>query len=146
MKLVIQRTLGSSVSTAERGMIGRIEKGVCVLVGIGENDTEREISWCHDVILNSKLWPDEAGKPWKLSVKDLNLGVLLVSQFTLYAKLQKKSKLDFHKAMGPIPAKELYDSLYTSIENTIGTTNTQAGEFGGMMEVRIIYVYFITYM
>ena len=135
MKLVIQRVESASVSTVAKGIIGQIEKGVCVLIGIGKDDETKDISWCVDKIIRTKLWPDAEGKPWKMSVLDLNLKVLLVSQFTLYAKEMKKGKLDFHHAMSPVPALELYNSVISSMKSELGNDNVESGEFGAMMKV-----------
>lgn len=135
MRLVIQRVNSSSVSTAASGIIGQIDKGLCVLVGIGDGDTCQEIEWAKDQILKTKFWENEQGKPWNKTVKDMNYKVLLVSQFTLYGKMYKKGKLDFHHAMPPAPANELYNVLINTISSEIGIDNTQCGEFGAMMEV-----------
>ncbi len=105
---------------------------------LGEQDGEAEIAWSKEVILNTKFFENPEGKPWKNSVKDLNLGVLLVSQFTLYAQLYKKGRLDFHHALAPEPARELYNGVVAAIEREIGSQNTQVGQFGAMMEVNIV--------
>ena len=136
MRLVLQRVSSASVSIAERGMIGSIQKGVCVLIGIGDEDGDREVAWAHEAILNAKLWEDAEGRPWKLNAKDINAGVLLVSQFTLYGKWVKKGKLDFHHAMPPDVARGMYDTIVTNVQGMVGTDNVQTGEFGAMMEVQ----------
>ena len=134
MRLVIQRVNSSSVSVAT-SIIGQIDKGLCVLIGIGDGDTSKEIEWAKDQILKTKFWENENGKPWNKTVKDLNYKILLISQFTLYGKMYKKGKLDFHHAMSPAPALELYNEMITTITNDIGVANVQSGEFGAMMEV-----------
>ena len=58
MRLIIQRVTSASVSTAERGVIGTINKGLCVLVGITSGDSQKEIDWAVDNLLNIKFWPD----------------------------------------------------------------------------------------
>lgn len=159
MKLVIQRVSSSSVKNQENAeMLATIGKGLCVLIGIGEGDGDKEISWATKTIIETKFWPDaETNKPWKSNiyfslsinvfylfnfllgtVKSLNLQVLLVSQFTLYGKIYKKGRLDFHNALSPGPAKEIYDKLIASIQNEIGIENTKQGLFGGDMEVSIV--------
>jgi D-tyrosyl-tRNA(Tyr) deacylase len=140
MKLVIQRVTSSSVKNQENSeILGTIGKGLCVLIGIGEGDGDKEVAWAAKTIIETKFWPDvETNKPWKSTVKSLNLQVLLVSQFTLYGKIYKKGKLDFHNALSPGPAKEIYDKLIASVQNEIGIENTQQGLFGGDMEVSIV--------
>ena len=138
MRLVIQRVESAAVTTAAKGIVGSIEKGVCVLIGIGKEDQVNDIPWCVDKIIKTKLWPDNDGKQWKLSVADLNLKVLLVSQFTLYAKDMKKGKLDFHHAMAPAPALDLYNSIIESIKRELGSDNVESGEFGAMMQVKLL--------
>ena len=138
MRLVIQRVTSASVSTEAAGCIGNISKGLCVLVGIGQEDTEDDVTWCRDRILDIGMWPSADNKPWKTSVRDdPNMQVLLVSQFTLYGKVYKKKKLDFHNALAPDAARALYQSLISSVSSVIGEDRTQAGEFGAYMEVAL---------
>ena len=136
MKLIIQRVASAHVSTEASGIIGQIGKGLCIFIGIGEGDGDNEVRWCKDMILNTKLWEDPENKPWKKNIKDLDLQVLLVSQFTLYGKMYKKGKLDFHHAMAPTEARELYNSIIDSVQQEIGVDRTQTGEFGALMQVR----------
>ena len=108
MRLVMQRVKKASVTVDDR-TVGEIGRGLLVLVGIEEKDTEADASWCMDRILKTQFWPenpgaprDEEGRPWKHSVSSKCFDVLCVSQFTLYGTLKKKKKgqLDFHHAMG----------------------------------------------
>jgi len=99
MKLVVQRVLNGSVSV-NNNLVGSINQGVIVLVGFGKNDSidQSEIlfPWAKKHIMNLRLWPDEKekGKAWKHSVLDKGLGVLLISQFTLYG-IDFKFLIDF---------------------------------------------------
>jgi D-aminoacyl-tRNA deacylase len=135
MRLVVQRVTSSSVSIAGKGIVASIGKGACVLIGIGTEDGDREITWAAQTIVEAKLWDDSEGRPWKESMKMKNFGVLLVSQFTLYGKTPKKGKLDFHHAMSPAAAQAVYDSIVAKVRAEMGD-NTQCGEFGADMEVR----------
>lgn len=143
MRLVIQRVSSASVKVAERGVIGSIEKGLCVLVGIGHGDGEREIAWAVKHLLSTKFWPNDAGQQWKIDLMTSGYSILLVSQFTLYGKVYKKGKLDFHHALAPTESRSLYESLLSAISDAIGPDRTHAGEFGAMMEV--IYNIYIFY-
>jgi D-aminoacyl-tRNA deacylase len=87
--------------------------------------------------LGTKFWPDENDKPWKVDIKSGNFQLLLVSQFTLYAKCYKKGKLDFHHAMSPDPARALYNDMVSAFCGEIGGDRVQTGEFGAMMQVSI---------
>ena len=147
MRLVIQRVKSASVTLVDSGKIsGAIDTGLCVLVGVGECDareseeeTTQVLDWAVKQITETKFWPDENGKPWKASVASSpSMPVLLVSQFTLYAKLYKKGKLDFHNAMSPTPAKDMYDKLVEKMKNKIGDERVATGEFGAMMDVSLV--------
>ena len=85
--------------------ISKIDKGMTVLVGIANDDTKEDAEYIARKILNLRLWPSADGsKQWNTNVISNKFEVLLVSQFTLYAKL-KGNKLDFHHAMGPETSK-----------------------------------------
>ena len=137
MRLVIQRVTSAQVSTAEKGIIGSIGKGLCVLVGIGIGDGDEEVEWACENIIATKFWPDEStGSQWKTSLNSSTFELLLVSQFTLYGKIYKKGRLDFHHAMPPGEARELYQKLVNSCRTALGDSGrTQSGEFGAYMEV-----------
>jgi D-tyrosyl-tRNA(Tyr) deacylase len=139
MRLVIQRVTSAQVSVAEKGIIASIGKGLCVLVGIGHGDGDKEIEWALDNIMSTKFWPDATtGSQWKTSLNSSALELLIVSQFTLYGKIYKKGRLDFHHAMPPSEARELYQKLVDSCSTMLGDSGrTQSGEFGAYMEVRI---------
>ena len=83
MKLVVQRVTRACVRV-EGEVKGNISKGLCVLAGINRYDTEDDILWCAKKLLNIRLF-EEDDKHWKKNVKQENLEILAVSQFTLYA-------------------------------------------------------------
>ena len=98
MRLLIQRCSSACV-TVDKREVGRIGKGLAVLVGIHEDDTDEDAKWCARKLVNIRLWPkDDGKKQWHESVVSKNFDLLLVSQFTLHAKL-KGNKPDFHYAM-----------------------------------------------
>jgi D-tyrosyl-tRNA(Tyr) deacylase len=96
-----------------------------------------DIQWCKDSVLKTKFWSGDDGKPWKKSLIDNNYELLIVSQFTLYGKIYKKGRLDFHHAMAPDAAKLLYDSVVQEFKSEIGADKVQTGEFGALMSVSI---------
>jgi D-aminoacyl-tRNA deacylase len=87
MRAIIQRVISGSV-TVNGVKISSIKKGLLVLVGITKADTKADRDWLIRKLINIRLWPDENGKPWNKSIKDLSYELLLVSQFTLYATMK----------------------------------------------------------
>ena len=124
------------------GLLGEIGKGLCVLVGIGEGDGPQEVEWCTKTLLTTKFWPDENDRPWKVALQNTDYKILVVSQFTLYAKLYKKGKLDFHHAMAPDSARELYNDIVVKLREALGQDRVEQGEFGAYMQVSIGQSYF----
>ena len=95
MKAIIQRVQSASVSVDEN-VIASIGRGICVLIGIHKKDTHKERETIVRKILNLRIFDDQNNKRWSKSVKDLNLEILCVSQFTLY-HIMKGNKPDFHQ-------------------------------------------------
>jgi D-tyrosyl-tRNA(Tyr) deacylase len=100
MRLVIQRVAGASVSIAGKGVVGAVDKGLCVLVGFTAGDGDKELEWAVHHILNGKYWPSEEGAQWKKSLQDYGYQVLVVSQFTLYAQVRLLLLLRFRGLIG----------------------------------------------
>lgn len=136
MKLVIQRVLGASVSV-ESHIIGEIGNGLLVLVGIARTDTTEEVEWMADKLTSLRVFADDAGK-MNLSVKDVGGGLLMVSQFTLYGTLTKGTRPSFTKAADPSHALHLYNALIQSIRGRVPELTVECGEFGAMMDVRLL--------
>jgi len=137
MKAVIQRVSSASVKV-DGEMISSIGKGLCVLVGIHRDDTKKEMEYIAKKILSIRLFDDpQTGKRWNKSVKDLDLEVLCVSQFTLHHIL-KGNKVDFHLAMSGENARNMYEELLNELRTQYGSTEkVKDGQFGAMMEVNI---------
>ena len=95
MKAIIQRVQSASVSVDDN-IIAKIGRGICVLIGIHVKDTPKVRETIVRKILNLRIFDDEKNKRWSKSVKDLNLEILCVSQFTLY-HIMKGNKPDFHQ-------------------------------------------------
>jgi len=83
MKLIIQKVTRAAVRVDDE-IVGQIGRGLCVLAGIHRTDTEKEIKWCAKKLLGIRLF-EEGDKHWKKNVKDEDLELLVVSQFTLYS-------------------------------------------------------------
>jgi len=140
MRCVIQRVSSASVSVGG-SVVGSIDKGLLVLVGITHTDTEQTADWMAEKILSLRIFPDSDGK-MNLSVSDVGGGVLLVSQFTLYGDVSKGTRPSFIDAARPEHAEPLYNYLFSRLK-TITLTGKQVnkletGEFGAMMDVALV--------
>jgi len=134
MRLVIQRVLEANVKVGDK-LVGKINRGLLVLIGINSFDTYKESDYLSKKLLNLRIWTDETtNKRWNKSVMDLKYEILCVSQFTLYSVL-KGNKPDFHLAMEPEKAKELYNYFVDSLRKSYNPNMIQEGEFGGYMLV-----------
>ena len=132
MRLVVQRVTNASVEVDEK-IIGEIDEGLMVLVGFGENDTEKEADYLSKKLLKLRIFQDENGRMNK-SVKDIGGKLLLVPQFTLYAST-KKNRPSFHKALSPDIATGLFDYFTEKFAEEI---IVETGEFGAYMKVDLL--------
>lgn len=134
MKLVIQRVSEASVSVQEN-VIGKIQKGFLVLIGVGKEDTEETADKYIRKMLGLRIFEDENGKT-NLSLKDVGGQLLLVSQFTLYANCRKGNRPSFIEAGDPATAEALYEYMIRQCKKEIPVVET--GEFGAEMQVSLI--------
>lgn len=132
MKLVVQRVTSASVEV-DNEIVGQIEEGLMVLVGFGQNDSEKEADYFANKLTKLRIFHDE-NERMNLSVKDIGGKLLLVPQFTLYAKT-KKNRPSFHKALAPDKATELFDYF---VEKCRETVETETGIFGAFMKVELL--------
>lgn len=132
MRIIAQRVLEASV-TVEGKVVGKIGKGLLILVGFNKGDDKDIIEHMVSKTINMRLWESE-GKSWAASVKDIDGEILVVSQFTLYAKF-KGNKPDFHNALVANDAKAMYDSYVAQLRNKFGEHKVQTGIFQAMMVV-----------
>ena len=109
MKLVIQRVTHASV-TVEGEVVGSIEKGFAVLIGVGQEDTKETADALIKKMLGLRIFQDEQGKTNR-SLKDVDGALLLISQFTLYANCKKGNRPSFIEAGSPQLAEELYEYI-----------------------------------
>lgn len=139
MRAVIQRVKQASVTVDSR-ITGQIERGLLVLVGICPEDTPEDCEKLAAKLTKLRLWPDEQDAPWRKSVADIGGKVLCVSQFTLYASIQKGTKPDFHAAAKGDGAAELYNKVKQLVAQSMpnGTDDVADGEFGAMMDVSLV--------
>ncbi|EUC57775.1 D-tyrosyl-tRNA(Tyr) deacylase [Rhizoctonia solani AG-3 Rhs1AP] len=135
MRAVIQRVSSASV-TVDFNVVSSISQGLMCLIGIGDDDTEKDSDYIINKILSLKVFDDPAnGAMWKKSVKDVEGEILCVSQFTLMAKTIKGAKPDFHKASEL--SRPLYASLLESMGRAYVPSRIKDGQFGAMMSVSL---------
>ncbi|WP_207536480.1 D-aminoacyl-tRNA deacylase [Desertivirga arenae] len=135
MRAVIQRVSEASC-TVEGTITGEIKDGLLVLLGIEDADTEEDLKWLAQKIVNMRIFADEQGL-MNRSVLDINGGILLISQFTLFASTKKGNRPGFTKAARPDKAIPLYEQMLKELEMLTGTT-TEAGIFGADMKIRLV--------
>lgn len=123
--------------TVDSEITGQIGRGLLVLVGICPEDTPEDCEKLASKLTKMRLWPDENNGQWRKSVVDIGGKVLCVSQFTLYATVQKGTKPDFHGAAKGDGAIELYNKVKELVAKGMpnGENDVADGKFGAMMDV-----------
>lgn len=132
MRAVIQRVTHASC-TVESIVTGKIDQGLLVLVGIEEVDTDDDMKWLAQKIVNLRIFSDENGLMNK-SVQDIAGGILLISQFTLFAQTKKGNRPSFIRAGKPDKAKPLYEEMGNYLSALL-EKEVQMGIFGGDMKI-----------
>jgi len=135
MRLVVQRVSESSVyiDQQECAVIG---KGLLLLLGVEDSDTQEDIDWLCKKIVNLRIFPDENGV-MNRSVLESQGDILLVSQFTLHASVKKGNRPSYIRASKPVVAIPLYEKFITQLELYFGK-KIQCGKFGADMQVKLI--------
>jgi D-tyrosyl-tRNA(Tyr) deacylase len=131
MRAVVQRIRDCSVSVGGRET-GRIGSGVLVYLGVGRNDTERDVKLLCDKVVNLRIFPDENGK-MNLSVRDIGGGVMVVSQFTLFGDARDGRRPSYTEAAEPEAARSLYEQVLGLMRQS--GLQVASGEFQASMEV-----------
>lgn len=135
MKLVIQRVSHASVSIDGR-VVGRIDAGLLVLVGVATDDTEQDVQWLAQKTVNMRIFDDDNGV-MNLSVSDVGGQVLAVSQFTLQASTRKGNRPSYIRAAGHQLAVPLYELFCSEMERLL-TRPVERGVFGANMQVELV--------
>ena len=133
MKAVIQRAKNASV-TVDGSVIGKIDHGLVVLLGVTHEDTEQDIGYLVNKIINLRIFEDENEK-MNLSLKDVGGSILSISQFTLYADTRKGRRPSFVHAAKPDEANRLYERFNEVLREE--DIHVETGEFGAMMDVSL---------
>ncbi|GAB1543961.1 D-aminoacyl-tRNA deacylase [Scytonema sp. NUACC21] len=136
MRVIIQRVKSSQVSINSE-IIGKIGRGLNLLVGIASTDTNTELDWMVRKCLELRLFPDgeEDGARWQKSVQEIGGELLVVSQFTLYGDCRKGRRPSFDRSAAPQVAEELYDNFVAKLRSS--GLRVETGKFGAMMQVSI---------
>lgn len=135
MRVVLQRVASASV-TVEDKIVGEIQKGIVVLVGIEDADTQEDIDWLVTKITQLRIFGDDNGV-MNLSVEEVNGDVLVVSQFTLHAATKKGNRPSYIKAARPEIAIPIYEKFVNTLENKLGK-KIPTGIFGADMKVALL--------
>ena len=133
MRIVVQRVAHSSV-TVDGQIVGKIGKGLMLLVSFTKRDTEKEIDYMVNKVLNLRIFDDECGI-MNLSVQDIKGEILSISQFTLYGDASKGNRPSYIKALNGEEATKLYDLFNDKLSNKI---HVEKGMFGADMKVDLL--------
>lgn len=134
MRFVIQRVKQASVEV-EQEVIGQIEEGFLVLIGVGQRDTKEIADKMIKKMLGLRIFSDENDKINR-SLKDVGGNLLLISQFTLYADCKKGNRPSFVKAGTPDMANEWYEYIISEVKKEF--PDVQTGSFGADMKVSLL--------
>jgi D-tyrosyl-tRNA(Tyr) deacylase len=131
VRIVVQRSKEAQV-TVDGRVVGRIERGLVLLVGITHEDTEQDAKYAADKVAGLRIFEDDSGK-MNLSVLDVGGEVLSVSQFTLYGDTRKGKRPNFMAAARPEQAEPLYERFNALLREQ--GLRVATGAFGAMMDV-----------
>lgn len=134
MKALLQRVTQAKVEVDNK-IVGEIRPGFLVLLGVGQNDTETDIDYLVNKIINLRVFADQNGK-FNLSIKDIKGSLLIVSQFTLFADTKKGNRPGFTSAAPPALAENLYNKFIEKCKTT--GLNVQTGVFAAHMQINFI--------
>ncbi len=134
MRAIVQRVINSKVVVDEK-IVGQVNKGLMVLLGVGNNDTLADIEYLTEKILKLRIFEDTDGK-MNLSLLDIEGEILVVSQFTLYGDCRKGRRPSFSSAAPPDLANQLYEEFIKTCRKK-GVKKVETGEFGAHMLVDI---------
>ncbi|MEO1375808.1 MAG: D-aminoacyl-tRNA deacylase [Cyanobacteria bacterium J06635_10] len=135
MRVIIQRVKSSQV-TVDGEVIGKIGKGLNLLVGIADTDTEAELEWMARKCLELRLFPESTqSNRWQKSIQEIGGELLVVSQFTLYGDCRKGRRPSFSASASPEIAENLYNCFVDKLRTS--GLRVETGKFGAMMQVSI---------
>ena len=135
MKVVLQRVKSANV-TIEDVVVGAINQGYLLLVGVGPDDTKEDVQYLARKISGMRIFSDENGK-MNLSIHQVNGSILSISQFTLFADTKKGNRPSYTSAANPELAKTLYEELNVLLRDEYGIV-VETGVFGADMQVSLV--------
>ena len=135
MRIVLQRVKSANV-TIEGSVVGEINQGFLLLVGVGPDDTRDDVSYLARKIARMRFFSDENGKI-NLSIDQVGGKILSVSQFTLFADTKKGNRPSFTGAASPEAANKLYEEFNEILRTEYGLI-VETGEFGADMQVSLV--------
>lgn len=136
MRAVVQRSREASVRV-DGEVIGRIERGMVVLLGVGPGDDDAHATMLARKVAQLRIFPDDAGVP-NLSLIDTGLGALVISQFTLMADTRKGNRPSYTGAAAPEQAERLYELFVDELRVHLSFERVATGRFGAMMDVGFV--------
>jgi D-tyrosyl-tRNA(Tyr) deacylase len=136
MKAIIQRISRGAVSVDGK-TVGAVNQGYVVLLGVRQGDTAADAGFLADKTAGLRIFPDEQGK-MNLSVVDIGGGVLVISQFTLYADTRKGNRPGFTDAAAPAEAERLYEVYVEHLRGIMGNDRVATGTFRATMSVELV--------
>lgn len=134
MRALVQRVSQASV-TVEGEIVGQIGGGMLVLLGVGKQDSEKEVAWMAEKLVGLRVFEDDAGK-MNLSLQDVGGAMLVVSQFTLYGDCKKGKRPSFVNAAPPETANDLYEKFVTTVRAK--GIEVATGKFRAHMDVALV--------
>lgn len=134
MKFIVQKVEKAKVEVDGK-VVGKINKGFMVLIGVKENDTKKEADYLVNKLINLRIFEDEQEK-MNLSLKDVNGELLLVSQFTLYGDTKNGNRPSFIEAARPEEANKMYEYIIEKCKEKI--VKVETGVFGAKVKVSLI--------
>ena len=135
MKIVLQRVSSASVSV-DKKIISKIDSGLLILVGIVDEDTEADIKWLSNKIVNLRIFSDENGV-MNNSILQSKGDIILVSQFTLHANTKKGHRPSYNTAAKPEVAVPIYEKFLQQLEKDLGKS-IPSGHFGADMQISLV--------
>ena len=136
MRAVVQRVSHCSV-TVDRQITGKINTGLLVLLGVSPNDSQKDLDYIVDKVLNMRIFSDENDK-MNLSVQDIKGDIMAVSQFTLYGDVRKGRRPSFSTSAPAEIAKDWYDKFVCTLREVYTDANIATGIFQADMKVELL--------
>ncbi len=136
MRALVQRVSEASVEISSENYSVSIKKGMVILLGVKEDDTEEDMIFVADKCSNLRIYDDDNNK-MNLSLKDIDGEVLIISQFTLYGDARKGNRPNFTDAAKPELAESLYNMFVERMKFNLGDDKVKSGIFAAMMLVKI---------